>query len=107
MALGEHKEVHMGNISKNNCLHIHPIQRTIHHVFEPEVTKDIEMQENIQKVEEICEEEIRDKRYPNLNKTKSSNPRKAKRDVGIVIPTSIIKKFLQKYKSFIVEYLDT
>ena len=66
-------------INKNNRLHIHPIQRTIHQFFEPEVTEDIEMKEDIQKVEEIHEEEIRDKRYSNLNQHQKPNPKKRRK----------------------------
>ena len=42
-------------------------QRTLQQFFAPEEPKDIQMKENVQMVEENKEEEIRGKRYPNLN----------------------------------------
>jgi len=42
-------------------------QRTLQKFFAPEEPQDIQMKENFQMVEESKEEEIRGKRYPNLN----------------------------------------
>ena len=94
-------------ISKNNCLHIHPIQRTIHQFFEPEVTKDIEMKEDIQKVEEICEEEIRDKRYPNLNQHQKPKPKKSRKRCWYCYSNSHYKKFCPKIQCFYCGRFDT
>ena len=42
-------------------------QRTLQQFFAQEEPQDIQMMENVQMVEENKEEEIRGKRYPNLN----------------------------------------
>ena len=87
-------------ISENNCLHIHPFQRTIHQFFETEVTKDIEMKEDIQKVEEIYEEEIRDKRYPYLNQHQKPKPKKSRKRYWYYYSNSYYKKFCPKIQCF-------
>ena len=75
-------------------------QRTLLQFFAPEEPKDIQMKENVQMVEENKEEEIRGKRYPNLNQHFKKRTKKSRKRCWYCFSFSHLKRYCPNIHCF-------